>query len=77
MGLGNHKLPIPRIVTDNRAIARLAADHFREHGYKEVFTLAPNKVKMYEERHEAFKHFMKADGGKVTTFRTAGRRKVE
>ena len=73
MGLGNHKLPIPRIVTDNQEIARLAADHFREHGYKEVFTLAPNKIKMYEERHEAFIHFMEADGGKVTTFRSAGR----
>ena len=28
---------------------------------------------MYEERHEAFVHFMEADGGRVTTFHSAGR----
>lgn len=73
MGLGNHKLPIPRVVTDNRAIAQLAAEHFREYGYKQVFVLDPDNVKMYEERLDAFKLFMEKDGGTVTTFHSAGR----
>ncbi len=73
MGLGGHKLDIPRIVTDNRKIAKMAAEHFREHGYREVFALHPNGIKMYEERLQALIEYMKADGGKVTVFKSAGR----
>lgn len=73
MGLGNHQLPGPRIVTDNESIGRLAAEHFRDQGYKEAFTLRPDGVKMYEERLDSFKKHMEADGGKVTVLESAGR----
>lgn len=70
LGLGEHGLPIPRVVTDNREIGRLAAEHFREHGYREVFTLAPGNVPMYRERLDAFQEFMEMDGGSVTVLRS-------
>jgi LacI family transcriptional regulator len=65
LGLGEHGLPIPRVVTDNRAIGRVAAEHFRDHGYKEVFALGPGNVRMYQERLEALRDSMEADGGSV------------
>lgn len=73
MGLGDHNLNVPRIVTDNKKIARMAVEHFREHGHREVFALSTNGTKMYEERLQAFIHYMEADGGKVTVFKSAGR----
>ena len=73
LGLGEHNLPISRVVTDNEAIGRLAAEHFREHGYKEVFALSAGGNKMYEERLQAFIYYVEADGGKVTVFNSAGR----
>ena len=66
MGLGDHHLAIPRVVTDNKEIGRLAAEHFRDQGYREVFALNPGGVKMYEERLESIRHFMQVDGGEVT-----------
>ncbi|MDB2357511.1 MAG: substrate-binding domain-containing protein [Opitutae bacterium] len=73
LGLGDHNLSIPRVVTDNEVIGRLAAEHFRDHGYKEVFALTADGIKMYEERLQAFITHMEADGGKVTVFDSAGR----
>ena len=70
MGLGNHHLPIPRVVTDNRQIGRLAAEHFRDHGYREVFALNPANVPMYRERFNAIKDYMEADGGTVVELET-------
>ena len=74
LGLGDHNLPITRVVTDNEAIGRLAAEHFRDHGYKDVFALTAEGIKMYEERLQAFITYMEADGGNVTVFDSAGRR---
>ena len=71
LGLGDHKLPIPRVVTDNREIGRLAAEHFRDHGYREVFALAPGNIAMFQERLDALTEFMKEDGGSVTVLRTS------
>jgi LacI family transcriptional regulator len=71
LGLGEHKLAIPRVVTDNREIGRLAAEHFRDHGYREVFALGPGNVRMYQERLDALKKFMEDDGGSVTVLETA------
>ena len=73
LGLGHHKLPITRVVTDNEAIGRLAAEHFRDHGYKEVIAFNTGEVHMYEERLQAFTAHMEADGGKVTVLDSAGR----
>jgi LacI family transcriptional regulator len=71
LGLGEHQLPVPRVVTDNREIGRLAAEHFRDHGYREVFALGPANIRMYEERLDALKEFMEADGGSVSVLRTS------
>lgn len=71
LGLGDHGLPIPRVVTDNREIGRLAAEHFRDHGYREVFALAPGNVPMYRERVNALREFMEQDGGSVTVLESA------
>lgn len=71
LGLGDHGLPIPRVVTDNREIGRLAAEHFRDHGYREVFALGPGNIPMYRERLDALKQFMEQDGGSLTELQTA------
>jgi LacI family transcriptional regulator len=71
LGLGEHKLNIPRVVTDNREIGRLAAEHFRDHGYREVFALGPGGIRMYRERLAALKEFMEADGGSVYVLETS------
>jgi LacI family transcriptional regulator len=71
LGLGEHQLPVPRVVTDNREIGRLAAEHFRDHGYREVFALGPGGVRMYQERLDALREFMEADGGSVSVLQTS------
>ncbi|MBN2163364.1 MAG: substrate-binding domain-containing protein [Pontiellaceae bacterium] len=71
LGLGEHQLPIPRVVTDNRKIGKLAAEHFRDHGYREVFALGPGNIPMYRERLDALIESMEEDGGKVTVLSTA------
>ncbi len=71
LGLGEHGLPIPRVVTDNREIGRAAAEHFRDHGYREVFALGPGKIPMYRERFDALKEYMEEDGGSATALQTA------
>jgi LacI family transcriptional regulator len=71
LGLGEHQLPVPRVVTDNREIGRLAAEHFRDHGYREVFVLGPGTIRMYQERLDALREFMEQDGGSVTVLETS------
>ncbi|MEC8333269.1 MAG: substrate-binding domain-containing protein, partial [Verrucomicrobiota bacterium] len=71
MGFTNHHLTIPRVLTDNKEIGRLAAEHFRDQGYREVFALNTGDVKMYAERLEAISHFMETDGGKVTVLKSS------
>lgn len=71
LGLGEHQLSIPRVVTDNRAIGKLAAEHFRDHGYREVFALGPGDIPMYRERLDALTEFMEEDGGSVTVLQTS------
>ena len=66
LGLEEYNLSVPRVVTDNREIGRLAADHFRNHGYNEVFTLSPGHERMFSERLEALQYFMEKEGGSVT-----------
>jgi LacI family transcriptional regulator len=66
LGLYGYKRPVPRVVTDNRQIGRLAAEHFRDHGYREVFAISAGTNGMYHERLEALRASMQAEGGKVT-----------
>ncbi len=73
LGLGKHTLEVSRVVTDNRAIGRLAAEHFRDHGYREVFVLNHDNVPMYRERFEALRDSMIADGGSVCLLNSTAR----
>ena len=61
----------PRVVPDNREIGRLAAGHFRDHGHREVFTLDPGGIAMYQERLAALKEYMEEDGGSVTVLQVS------
>ncbi len=70
LGLGEHGLPALRVVTDNREIGRLAAEHFHDQGYREVFALSPGNVTMYRERLAAMQEFMKKQGGFVTVLQS-------
>jgi len=54
---------VPRVVTDNRAIGRLAAEHFLDHGYQTIFAAHPNGIAIYQERLAAVTQHMEAAGG--------------
>ena len=71
MGLRNHKLKIPRVITDNAAIGRLAGEHFRDFGHREVFAVDPGEKAMYRERLDGLRVYMEADGGKVTVLKSS------
>lgn len=71
MGLRNHQLRVPRIITDNHEIGRLAAEHFRDFGYREVFVIDHGNNAMYRERLDGLTKHMKLEGGKVTILKSA------
>lgn len=71
MGLRNHKLKVPRVITDNTAIGRLAAEHFRDFGHREVFVVDPGEKAMYRERLDGLREHLEADGGKVTILKSS------
>ena len=73
LGLNNHDLPIDRVVTDNQQIGKLAADHFRDQGYREIFTISPEASLMHKERYDYLKKYVEADDGKVTIINNAGK----
>jgi len=72
LGLSPHELPASRLVTDNFAIGRLAAEHFQDRGYSEVFLEPTHGVAMFEERLSAFKEKMEERKGKVTVLSDQG-----
>jgi LacI family transcriptional regulator len=65
LGLAKLGFTVPKLVTDNREIGRLAAEHFLDHGYREIFAPHPGNIAMYQERLNAVTHFMQAQGGAV------------
>lgn len=71
LGLRNHKLKIPRVITDNAAIGRLAGEHFRDFGHREVFAIHPGEKGMYRERLDGLRRHLEADGGKVTVLKSS------
>ena len=62
---------IVRIVPSNVRVAKMAAEHFRDSGYKNVVALNPNKLKMYNERVDNLKRFMEKYGGGVTVLNSS------
>lgn len=71
LGLRNHQMPIPRMITDNEKIGELAAEHLREFGHKEIFVLDPGNNDMYRERLAHLKKYTKKEGGIVTVLKSA------
>jgi LacI family transcriptional regulator len=71
LGLRNHKLKIPRVITDNAAIGHLAGEHFRDFGHREVFAVDPGEKGMYRERLDGLRRRLEADGGKVTVLNSS------
>lgn len=69
LGLRNHPLRIPRMITDNAEIGRLAAEHFRDFGHREVLVVDPGKNAMHRERLEGLRKHIHADGGQVTVLK--------
>ncbi|MAS64131.1 MAG: hypothetical protein CL815_02765 [Coraliomargarita sp.] len=71
LGLRNHLLEIPRIITDNYKIGKLAAEHFRDYGYREVFVIDHGNNAMYRERYDGLKNSVESGGGKITLLKRA------
>lgn len=62
LGLNNHGLDIPRVVTDNIEVGRLAAEHFLERGFTHFYALSTNNIQMFQERYQAFKETLMKKG---------------
>jgi hypothetical protein len=60
------------VVTDNQAIGRLAARHFLDHGYREVFAAHPMGIPIFEQRLAAVTDHMQAAGGAVHMMEPVG-----
>ena len=71
LGLRNHQIPIPRMITDNEKIGELAAEHLREFGHKEIFVLDPGDNDMFKERLKYLQKFTSKEGGTVTVLKSA------
>lgn len=69
LGLLRHDLAVVRVVTDNWEIGRLAARHFLDRGFRELFVWPPQGVPMFNERLEAVTHFIQEGGGTVRELR--------
>lgn len=65
LGLAKPGFPVNRLVTDNREIGRLAAEHFLDRGYREVLAMPTLGGAMAKERSEALTHTMTEMGGTV------------
>jgi LacI family transcriptional regulator len=72
LGLTPLDFPVPRVVTDNQAIGRLAARHFLDHGYREVFAAHPMGIPIFEQRLAAVTDHMQAAGGAVHMMEPVG-----
>jgi LacI family transcriptional regulator len=62
LGLNNHGLAIPRVVTDNELVGQMAAEHFLERGFTNFYALSTNNIQMFQERYQAFKETLMTKG---------------
>ncbi|EDM26431.1 xylose operon regulatory protein [Lentisphaera araneosa HTCC2155] len=62
LGLNKHGLAIPRVVTDNVELGRMAAEHFLERGFTHFYALSTNNIQMFQERYQAFKETLMKKG---------------
>ena len=71
LGLRNHQIPIPRMITDNEKIGKLSAEHLREFGHKEIFVIDHGKNMMFKERLQSLQKHSKNNNCKVTVLKSA------
>ena len=71
LGLRDHQIPIPRMITDNEKIGKMAAEHLREFGHKEIFVIGHGNNIMFKERLKSLQKYSKINDCKVTILRSA------
>ena len=71
LGLREHQIPIPRMITDNEKIGKLAAEHLRGFGHKEIFTIDHGKNMMFKERLKSLQKHSRNNDCKVTVLKSA------
>ena len=70
LGLRDYGMSIPRLITDNKKIGKLAAEHLREFGHKEIFALDHGKNMMFKERLNSLKAQSKINDCKVNVLKS-------
>jgi LacI family transcriptional regulator len=63
LGPRDFGLKIPRVLTDNRVIGELAAEHFLERGFSNFYVPNHYNIKVLLERFESFQNHLKKNGG--------------
>ena len=71
LGLRDHQIPIPRMITDNEKIGKLAAEHLREFGHKEIFVIDHGKNMMFKERLKSLQKYSRINDCTVTVLKSA------
>ena len=71
LDLEDHQIPIPRMITDNEKIGKLAAEHLREFGHKEIFVIDHGKNMMFKERLQSLQKHSRINNCKVTVLKSA------
>lgn len=71
LGLRDHQIPIPRMTTDNEKIGKLAVEHLREFGHKEIFVIDHGKNIMFKERLKSLQKYSRINDCKVTILKSA------
>ncbi|WDE99361.1 helix-turn-helix domain-containing protein [Lentisphaera profundi] len=62
LGLEKHGLQVPRVVTNNEMIGKMAANHFLERGFTNFYVPFECGLPMFEERSKSFKNTLKKAG---------------
>lgn len=71
LGLMDHEIAIPRMITDNEKIGKLAVEHLREFGHKEIFVIDHGKNMMFQERLKSLQKFARINSCKVTILKSS------
>ncbi|MFL2847895.1 MAG: substrate-binding domain-containing protein [Coraliomargaritaceae bacterium] len=70
LGLRDYGISIPRLITDNKKIGKLAAEHLREFGHKEIFVSHHGNNMMYKERLNSLQGYSKNNDCKVIVLKS-------
>ena len=70
LGLRDYGMSIPRLITDNKKIGKLAAEHLREFGHKEIFAIGHGKNMMFKERLNSLQAHSRSNDCTVTVLKS-------